>query len=101
VQAGTDANVPLGLSRAGVDATAFERPAFRAVGILLALAALGSLAVALSLVPSRFYLRASSAIPSRMFADFAYRLASSRGDVGLLGLATLTVLGFAFLLLRV
>ncbi len=80
--------------------SAFDRPSHpTAVAIILALAALGVGALAVSLVPSRLYLRASSAIPSRTLADFAYRLASSRGDVAVLGLATLTLLGFAFLVL--
>jgi hypothetical protein len=107
VQADTDANVPFrpsspfgDIDPATFDASALERPSHAtAVAVIIALAGLGLAALAVSLVPSRLYLRASSAIPSRMLADVAYRLASSRGDVGLLGLATLTVLGFAFLLL--
>jgi hypothetical protein len=107
VQAGTDANVPLGpsgrftvVSPAAFDRSSFDRPSHAtAVAVIVALAGLGIVALGVSLVPSRLYLRASSALPSRMLADFAYRLAVSRGDVGLLGLATLAVLGFAFLLL--
>ena len=82
------------------DPSVFDRPPHTtAVAVLVALAGLGLAALAVSLVPSRLYMRASSTIPSRRLADVAYRLASSRGDVGLLGLATLTLLGFAFLLL--
>ena len=88
------------VSPAAFDRSSFDRPPnATAVAIIVALAGLGFVALAVSLVPSRLYLRASSAIPSRMLADFAYRLACSRGDVGVLGLATLLLLGFAFLLL--
>ena len=69
-----------------------------AVAITLGLAALGLAALLVSLIPSRTYLRAASAAHSPVLADFAHRLASSRGEVGLTGVAVLAVVGIAFLL---
>jgi hypothetical protein len=86
---------------AGLNTAAVEGPApVAALALSLGLAALGLLAVAVGLVPSRVYFRASGVVRSRVLADMAYRMASSRGEVALMGVATLIALAIAFLLVQ-
>lgn len=86
---------------AGLSTAVVERPApVAALALSLGLAALGLLALAVGLVPSRVYLRASGVVRSRVLADMAYRMASSRGEVAVMGVATLTALAIAFFLVR-
>jgi hypothetical protein len=100
LEASANASVPSHSLRASpVTASALSptRPV-AALATMLGLAGLGLAALLVSLVPGRMYLRAGSAVESRVVADVAYRLASSRGEVALLGIAMLAVLGIALLL---
>jgi hypothetical protein len=69
-----------------------------AVSIILALAGIGAVLLLVSLVPSHVFVGASRVVRSRLLADLSYQLASSRGEVAILGLSVLGALAGAFLI---
>jgi hypothetical protein len=82
-----------------VAALAFERHSTTpAVMIILTLAGIGGVLLLVSLLPSHVFVGASRVVRSRFLADLSYQLASSRGEVAVLGLSVLGALAGAFLI---
>ena len=82
-----------------VAAPAFEgHSTTAAVTIILTLAGIGVVLLLVSLLPSYVFVGASRVVRSRFLAGLSYQLATSRGDVAILGLSVLGALAGAFLI---